>query len=98
MAATLTTTSAPSTSAAILDQLRARLLVVRIGDQRAVAGAALDDDLAVPGADQLPDHLGHERHAMFTVGRLLRDSDLHPRREAIGFLRIGFNYRRAPRG
>ena len=46
--ATLTTTSRSYTPAGSVDQLRARLLVLGVGDQRARAGAALDDHL-VPG-------------------------------------------------
>ena len=43
--ATLTTTSASYTPAGSSTMLRARLLVLAVGDQRAGAGAPLDDDL-----------------------------------------------------
>ena len=60
-----------------LDDLRAGRLEGRVGDQRAHAGARLDEDLEA-GGGQLRQRVGDERDAALAGRGLAGDSDLHP--------------------
>jgi hypothetical protein len=53
---------------------RPRLLVGRVGDAGAVAGARLDHDL-MAGRGELAHDVGHERDAALAGGRLGGDAD-----------------------
>ena len=58
------------------DDRRAGLLVGGVGDGRAGAGAALDEDLE-PGRLQLAERFGYQGDAPFSGRGLLGDTDLH---------------------
>ena len=58
------------------DDRRAGLFVRRVGDRRAGAGAALDEDVE-PGRLELAEHFGYQGDAPFSGRGLLGDTDLH---------------------
>jgi hypothetical protein len=58
------------------DDFRAGFDELLIGDLRACAGAAFDEDLE-PGGCQLAERFGYQGHAPFTRRGLPGDTDLH---------------------
>uniref|UniRef100_A0A6J6A168 Unannotated protein n=1 Tax=freshwater metagenome TaxID=449393 RepID=A0A6J6A168_9ZZZZ len=81
-----------------LDDLRSRLLEGRVGDQRALSGALLDNNIDAAAA-QLADDLRNQRDAPLVCSMFLRDGNLHRVTKTKRFVTTnGLRLRRVPRG